>query len=556
MPTPGSDAQEPSLNLAAALERGRHAYRQRAWADAFEALASADRAVPLATDDLEMLAWSAALIGRADELLRVLERLYQTYVEMGANPRAARAAFWLGFRLAALGEMGRAGGWLARAERLAHLEDCAEQGYVRLAIGSRALASGDYETALAAGADVVAIGERHREADLVAFGRGLKGRALLRQGNVDAGLALLDETMIAATSGELSPVVTGLIYCGVLASYQLVQALDRAREWTVALADWCEAQPQLVSFSGACRVHRAEIMQIGGAWAEAIDEADRAAERCARAVDREGTANALYQKAEIHRLRGEFEKAEEDYRRAHQAGREPQPGLALLRLAQGRADAASSAIRRVLGATTDRWQRTALLPAAVEIMVTLGSLDEARAASRELSQLAAGLGTEVFHAVAAQAEGTVELAAGNASGALEPLRRAFAVWQKVRAPYLAARVRVLLARACRALGDEDGTRLELEQARAAFERLGAAPDVTAVDASAAPARTSANRHGLTARELEVLRLVAAGKTNKTIGKELHLSEKTIDRHVSNIFAKLKVPSRAAATAYAYENKLL
>jgi DNA-binding CsgD family transcriptional regulator len=302
-------------------------------------------------------------------------------------------------------------------------------------------------------------------------------------------------------------------------------------------------------------MHRAEIMQIGGAWGEAIDEAERAVERCARAVDREGTANAFYQKAEIHRLRGEFEKAEEDYRRAHQAGREPQPGLALLRLAQGRADAAGSAIRRELGATTDRWRRTALLPAAVDIMLASGSLDDARGASRELSQIAAGLGTEVFHAVAAQAQGAVELGAGNASAALDPLRRAFAVWQQLDAPYLAARVRVLLAHACRALGDEDGTRLELEQARATFERLGAAPDAAMIDA-AFPRTKAPGRHGLTSRELEVLRLVAAGKTNKIIAKELHLSEKTVDRHVSNIFAKLKVPTRAAATAFAYEHRLL
>jgi DNA-binding CsgD family transcriptional regulator len=545
------DKEEPG----SALERGRAFYERRAWAHAYRALAQADQAEPLRPAELELFAWSAGLSGRVDDFLRLLERLYQIHLEKKEHGRAARAAFWLGLRLSALGEQGRGGGWLARGERLAQAEDCVEQGYLRAAAATRALAAGDIEAAQAAAASAASIAERFREADLVALARSIEGRVLLRRGTLDRGLALLDETMVAATSGELSPVMTGLVYCSVIASYQAVYALDRAREWTVALADWCDAQPELVSFNGTCRVHRAEIMQIGGAWAEAIEEARQGTERCSQAVDPDGMARALYQEAEIHRLRGELGEAEDGYRRAHQAGREPQPGLALLRLAQGRAAAAGQALRRELGATTDRLRRIALLPSYVEIMLAEGDLEEARTASGELSEIADVYRTDVFQAVAAQAEGAVELAAGNARGALDPLRRAFHVWQQVGAPYFAARLRVLLARACHALGDADGSKLELEMARDAFARLGAAPDVAAIDALA-KGRAPLQRHGLTQRELEVLRLVAAGKTNKVVAKELCLSEKTIDRHVSNIFIKLKVSSRAAATAFAYERKLL
>ena len=551
MSTNDFDREEP----ARALEQGRHFYQRRAWANAYQALSRASEAEPLAPADLELFAWSAALCGRVEEFLRLMERLYQSHLERNENRRAARTAFWLGLRLSALGEPGRGGGWLARGERLAQAEDCVEQGYLRAATAMRALAAGDIEAAQVAAAAAASIAERFREADLVALARSIEGRIHLRRGTIERGLALLDETMVAAISGELSTVITGLVYCSVIASYQSVYALDRAREWTVALADWCDAQPELVSFSGTCRVHRAEIMQIGGAWADAIEEARQAGERCSQAVDSDGLARAFYQEAEIHRLRGELSEAEDGYRRAHQAGREPQPGLALLRLAQGRADAAGQALRRELEAKTDPLRRIALLPSYVEIMLVEGDLEAARKACDELSEIAAIYRTDVFQAVAAHAEGAVELAAGNAKRALDPLRRAFRVWQQVGAPYFVAQLRVLLARACRALGDDDGAKLELEIARDAFARLGAAPDVAAVD-TLAQGKAPIQRHGLTQRELEVLRLVAAGKTNKIIAKELCLSEKTIDRHVSNIFVKLKVPSRAAATAFAYEHKLL
>jgi DNA-binding CsgD family transcriptional regulator len=349
--------------------------------------------------------------------------------------------------------------------------------------------------------------------------------------------------------------MTGLIYCSVIDACQQVYALARAWEWTSALTKWCEGQPQMVAFTGTCMVHRAEIMQLHGAWSDAIEEARRACARYSEGIEQQPPAAAFYQQAEVHRLRGEFTAADEAYRIASQRGYEPQPGLALLRMAQGRTDAAAAAIRRVVSATTGQLQRTRLLPAYVEIMLAVGDIEDARGACHELAGIAENLDTAVLGAMASHARGAVELAEGDARAALGPLRSTFEAWQRVEAPYEAARVRVLMGMACRAFGDDEGAGLELDAARAVFERLGAAPDLARIDALTKGA-PSGHRHGLTPRELQVLRLVAAGKTNKAIAAELFLSGKTVDRHVSNIFNKLDVPSRAAATAYAYQHKLI
>ncbi len=531
------------------VDIGRQCYEQQRWAEAFEALGRADRAQPLGVDDLERLGLAAALTGHDAEWLSILERLYQLHIDAGQCARAARAAFWLGTRLSGLGEMGRAGGWFARAQRLVDGEgDCVERGYLLVPAAYRGLAMGNVEPAYDAATEAAKIGVRFEEADLISIGRYLQGRALAQQGRVAESLALLDEAMVATTTGELSPVITGLVYCGVIATCQKVYALERAREWTSALADWCAAQPQLVTFTGSCLVHRAEIMQLGGAWPEAIAEARKAEEG---APDPAAVGDACYQRGEIHRLRGEHAQAERAYECASQHGREPQPGLALLRLAQGNTDAALSAIRRVVGGTTDLLTRTRYLPACVEICLAAGDVEGARDALGELERVAESFDTEVLHAMAAHARGAVLLAEGNAQAAMDPLRQAFQAWQAIGAPYIAAHIRVKLGRAYRELGDADGARLELAAARDAFERLGAAPALAALD-DAKPAPL----HGLTPRELEVLRLVAQGKTNKAIAQELCVSERTVDRHVSNIFDKTRVASRAAATAYAYEHGLI
>jgi DNA-binding CsgD family transcriptional regulator len=515
----------------------------------------AEQKAPLEADDLERLAMAAYLVGRDDEYLATLERAHNVHVDAGRCARAAACAFWLGFRLLMRGEVGHATGWHGRAERLLenHAGECAERGYLLLPEIER-LESGDFESAYATAADAAAIGERCGDADLIACARHLQGRIRLRQGQVETGLALLDETMIAVTAGQLSPMVTGLMYCAVIEACQQVYALDRSREWTAALTRWCEGQPDMVPFAGVCQVHRAEVMQLQGAWPDAIEAARRA---CARSqgVNQPAAAAAFYQQAEVHRLKGEFAEAEEAYRGARQLGLEPQPGLALLRLVQGRTDAAANAIRRIESTTVDRLKRMSLLPAYIEIMLAAGDVQDARNACRELEEIARSFDTGAPGAIAAHACGAVDLAEGDAQTALGSLRRAFDVWQRIEAPYTAARVRVLIGLACRALGDDEGASLEIDAARSVFERLGAAPDLARIE-SLTRGAASSHAHGLTPRELQVLRLVAAGGTNKAIAGRLSLSEKTIDRHVSNILTKLDVSSRTAAAAFAYRHKLI
>ncbi len=464
------------------LLRGRGCYDRGDWNDAFEALKAADEQGGLEPEDLQRLAWCAGLTARDEEMLATQERVYHAWLGVGDRLTAARSAFWLGFRLQVRGEASRASGWLSRSQRLVelHEEDCVEHGYLLLPAAQRRLSAGEFTKAHDCAAQAARIGEQFDEPDLIAFARNMQARALLGDGRVEPGLALMDEVMVAATAGELSPVVTGIVYCSAIASCHRVFALSRVREWTAALATWCDAHPQLGMFTGHCLVHRAEVLQLNGSWGEAAAEARRAVERCVRSVERDAAGGAHYQQAEIHRLRGEFKLAAAAYHEASRAGFEPLPGLALLRLTQGDREAAAGASRRAVAATVGRLARTRFLPAHVEIMLAVGDLEEARSASRELEETAASVTGEVLEAIAAHACGSVWLAAGDPQAALEAARRAFGIWQRLGAPYLAARLRVLVARACIALGDSEGARLELQCANEVFELLGAIPDTALV----------------------------------------------------------------------------
>jgi DNA-binding CsgD family transcriptional regulator len=539
------------------LERGRAAYARRGWLDAYESLSCADQAAPLRAEDLELLATSASMLGRDADYLSLLERAHHGFLDAGEALRAVRCAFWIGTHLVICGEMGRGAGWLARAQRLVEREqgECVEQGYLLVPVMMGQDEAGDHEAAYATAVAAAEIGERFDEADLLSLALHEQGRALIKLGRRDAGFALLDETMIAVTSRELSPIVAGLIYCSVIEGCQQVYELRRAREWTAALTRWCDEQPDMVSFTGRCLVHRAELMQLRGAWPAALDEARRAGQRFVQVMQVAAAGEASYRQGEIHRLRGEFAASARAYREASRCGWEPQPGLAQLRLAQGNTDAAAAAIRRAVGETSGDSRRAGLLPAYIEIMLAVGAVDDARSACQELQEITDGYGSGMLAATVAHARGAVALADGDAWAALVPLRHACRVWQELDVPFEAARVRVLVGLACRALADEDTAMLELEAARGVFEQLGAAPDIARVD-SLAPGAALRSTHGLSPRELQVLRQVAAGATNKAIATSLVLSERTVDRHVSNIFAKLRVPSRAAATAYAYEHRLV
>jgi DNA-binding CsgD family transcriptional regulator len=541
----------------AELERGRESYANQAWREAYESLSAADRAGPLGGGDLELLATSAYMIGREADSLEILERAHRAHLDAGNPLDALRCAFWVGINLARRGEMSRAGGWLGRAQRLLEREEgeCVEHGYLLLPGMFEQEARGDLEAAAATAGQAAAIGERFGDADLFALAAHAQGQYLIETGSLEEGLGLLDEAMVGVTAGELSPMVSGIVYCGVILACQQVFEVRRAQEWTTALTRWCERQPDLVAFTGRCLVHRAELMQLHGTWADALEEAGRARQRCLEGENLEAAGEASYRLGEIHRLRGDLGAAEEAYREASRRGREPQPGLALLRLSQGRSDAAAAAIRRAAEETSERGRRANLLPAYVEIALAVGDSKAAGSASEELERLAEGFETGALAAMAAGARGAVRLADGDARGALAPLRAAGGIWQELGAPYEAARVRELIGLACRALGDEDSAELELEAARAALAELGAAPDVARLDSLAAGGAPR-DAHGLTDRELEVLRHLAAGETNKAIAAELVLSVRTVDRHVSNIFAKLGVSTRSAATSYAHEHQLV
>jgi DNA-binding CsgD family transcriptional regulator len=540
---------------AGELERGREAYATRAWRRAHAALSRADRAEPLDAADLELLATSAYMLGLDDEYADSLERAHQLHLQGGRGARAVRCAFWLGLAFLLRGETSRATGWFARAQRVLDREgrDCVERGYLLIPVLLSHVASGENAAAYEAAGAAAEIGERFRDLDLVALVVQEQGHALIRQGRVEEGLRLLDETMVAVTAGELSPIVTGLVYCNTIAFCQSVYEVRRAREWTAALTEWCGQQPDMVAHTGLCQVHRAEIMQLNGAWPDALEEARRAGERLAQGMANQSAAGyARYRQGEIRRLQGEFEAAEASYRDATRFGWEPQPGLALLRLAEGRRDAAASSIRRALSETREPLRRAGLLSACVEIMLAVGDAEVARDASHELEEISEGHEGGMLRAMVLQAQGAVDLAAGDALGALLVLRRALQLWQELQAPYEAARTRVQVALACRELGDDDTAGLELDAARDVFKRLRAGPDLARVDTQGRSGET----YGLTPRELQVLRLAATGESNRKIAAALVISEHTVARHMQNIFAKLGVSSRTAASSFAVTRDLL
>jgi DNA-binding CsgD family transcriptional regulator len=541
------------VSVVEELQRGREAYANQAWLDAYDALSRADVESPLEAADVELLATSAALVGARDAHHSLLERLHKLRLEL-----AAKAAVLLGLNLAIAGEVGPAMGWFGRAERLVDQarEDSVVSGYLLLPVSFQRMSSGDFEGAHDAASDAAAIAERFGEHDLFAIATHIAGSTLIKQGRVDEGLNLLDEAMVAVTSGLVSPFFAGAVYCGVIAACEEAFEPRRAQEWTNALTRWCDAQPQLVSFTGRCLAHRAGIKQLRGAWADALDEAVLARERCEQAMNRPAAGQAYYQQAELHRLRGNYAAAEGAYRDASRYGREPQPGLALLRVAQGEAEAAAGALRRALAETAEPLQRAILLPAYVEVALAQDQIDDAASASAELDEIEARYGRPMLRAIAAQVRGSVELARGEPQAALRSLRTAWQVWEELDAPYEGARVRLLVGLACRALGDEDGAALELEAARAAFDAIGAEPDVRRVDSLSGRAQKTGGSSGLSARELEVLRLLASGRTNRAIAAELVVSEHTVARHVQNIFRKLGVSSRTAATAFAFEHRLV
>jgi DNA-binding NarL/FixJ family response regulator len=540
------------MAVADGAGQAQHSFERRMWPDAFGELSAAHREGQLGAADLERLAIAAYMVGRDAESEEAWTAAHRAWSSSGDAERAALCAFWQALGLFFRGDLAPAMGWVARGGRLLEKgpRDSVGHAWLQMLDALPRLFGGDvdaYPTFVEAGE----IAAQVANADATMFARLCCGYALIMQGRVIEGMALLDEAMVSVTADEVSPVLTGIAYCQVIALCQAVFDLRRAREWTAALSHWCDEQPGIVPFRGNCLVHRCEIFQLQGAWADARDSARQACEWLAGPPAWDALGSAYYQLAEIQRLQGELAEAEESYRQASLAGRDPEPGMSLLRLAQGRVDLALPAIRRALDEVEDPIARSRLLPACVEVLLEAGDVGSARAAADELAGIAEQLDAAFLHALAAEASGAVLLAEGDPRAALPTLRAAQRSWRELEAPHQAARVRVRVGVACREIGDGGSAELEFEAARRALEELGARPDLERLARLSGSARPG----GLSRREVEVLALVAAGKTNRAIAAELVISEKTVARHVSNIFTKLELSSRAEATGYAYKHGL-
>lgn len=516
-------------------------------------LAAADRECPLDPPDLVLLAQASMLIGKERDGADLLARAHQGFLAWGEMRAAARCAFWLGFTALLSGNVAQGSGWLSRAERvLENHPDCVERGYLLVPVGFRSVQEGNAERAAEAFARAIEIGEKFQDRDLVAIARQGHGRALIRQGDIVGGVAMLDEAMIAVTSGELSPLTAGGVYCSVLDACGEIFDLRRAQEWTQALDQWCASNPDMIPYQGHCMVRRAEILQLHGSWEQAIAQSRRACEHLLQ-IGKPEVGAAFYRLGELHRLRGESAAAEEAYRQAARWQRAGLPGLALLRLAQGDVESANAAIRRLAAENHSPGERARILDAFVEIVLAVKDFSAGADAANELEGIAKLFDAPFLHAVFRRAKGALMLAQGDPQNALALLRDSFSIWCEIEAPYEAARTRVLIAQACGDMEDCDAAELELELACEAFKTLGATFDLARAELFE---KSKVKDGPLTAREVEVLRLVAAGKSNRAIGAKLDISEKTVARHLSNIFNKLNLTSRAAATAYAYKNSLV
>ncbi|MGY1680532.1 LuxR C-terminal-related transcriptional regulator [Geodermatophilus sp. SYSU D01176] len=546
------------MTLAEEVAAGRDAMRAREWTRAYDAFRTADRDGDLEADDLERLALAAYLSGRDDAYEQAMERCVRLLLDADDPRRAARDAFWLALALFLRNEPARGGGWLSRAHRAltdAGNPSCAEQGLLLIPTALQHLSSGDGEAASEVFEQVVAIGTRFRDTDVTALGVCGSGQAMIARGRRETGLAFLDEAMVAVTADHVSPVTVGIVYCAVIRTCHQAFDLQRAREWTGVLTRWCAAQPDLVPYRGQCLVHRAQVLTMEGRWPEAMAEITRARARLADPAGQPAVGMAWYETGELHRRQGRHDDAEDCYRLASRHGHPPQPGLLLLRLAQGRSSEARSAVDAALATATSTADRWPLLAAASEVRCACGDPVAAREAADELDAVAHGQSGEWLRAIAATAVGSVLLAEGAAREAGPVLRRAWRDWRELRVPYEAARVRILLGEVCAALGDTDGALLEWDAARYTFEELGAVDDLARVAALLSP-ETPSRPSGLTERELEVLRLVAQGRTNREIADALFLSEHTVRRHLQNVFGRLGVSSRAAAVAFAVQHDLV
>lgn len=541
------------------LELARELYRKHKWTQSFDQYLRVygNKNTHFESSDIKCLAITAYLIGKDDISSEIWSRAFKKYLDQSNTEQAARCAFWLGFQWMMKGQHARGSGWINRARRL--LEDRSPEGaswgFLQLPQALRCLGEENNKEAYELFTHAEELGIHYRNPELKTLACMGRGQALIRLGDIQKGVTLLDESMISLDTEELSPVVVGIVYCAVIESCREIYDLQRAQEWTDALNEWCNSQPDLVPYRGQCLIRRAEIMQLHGSWEAALKETDLACTQLTQPPGEPAAGEAYYRKGELHRLHGNFKKAEEAYRQASQYGHQTQPGLALLRLAEGNHAQSIAAIKRIYDEAKGRLTRSRILPAYIEIMLATNEIEEAHTAVNELSEITDTIGAPYLQALTFYYRGAVLLEKNDTPNALTSLQNAQKKWKDLDSPYELARTKVLISRTCNQLDDTDTAHLEKEAAQSIFRQLGAQPDLDRIIAKTRYGRNT-EVLGLTSRELEVLQLVASGKTNKAIANELFISVRTVDRHVSNIFNKLGVNSRTAATSFAYEHDLL
>ncbi|MGH8925149.1 MAG: LuxR C-terminal-related transcriptional regulator [Acidimicrobiia bacterium] len=520
------------------------------WADKYHELVAAGSP---RVEDIELLATAALLLGHTAESVAAFGRSYEQRLKAGETVEAIRSAFWAAFQLLNRGDFGQGAAWVSRLGRAAEEEPKESTGraYALAQFAFRQVAvENDFATGQAIAADAVSIGRRNGEVDIVALALTVQARATLRLGAIKDGLAIFDEAMLEVIGGAATVPAIGAVYCSVIGGCHEVFDFRRAQEWTEVLSTWSDRQPGMLVFRGQCLVLRSRIRLLEGEWKAALADVDLACEHFL-AAEPHLAGSGWYQRAEVQRLMGELSAAESSYHQASEFGEDPQPGLGLLWLAQEKGQAALAAVQRAREEAEGPWLQARYLPALVEIALMVGQFEVADNAARDLSSQASALDMPMLNAIAAKALGSVALAAGEARSALPKLRESQRVWRRLAAPYEEARVRLLIAKCCRAIGDDASAHLEQEAARKAFAAVGARFELEQFGRP-----TPAENHGLSRREIEVLGLLVGGETNQAIADHLFLAVRTVDRHVSNILAKLGVSSRTAATTYALKHGLV
>jgi len=530
-------------------------FGEQSWLEIYRTLK--DREKKLNSEELYQLALAAYLIGHDVEGVDVFAKAHHCFLEDEKTGQAIRCAFWIGLLLIFNGERARGSGWLSRAKRLVedHHYEGAENGFLLLPPALGALNTGKTDIAYENFKKAYEAGKDHHDMDLTALGLLGQGQALIQLGKVSEGMTLLDEVMVSVEYVGISPLVIGIVYCGVIETCQKIFDIPRAQEWTVLLSQWCESQPDLVPYRGECMIRRSQIRHIHGEWPEALDELKRASQMLSQPPGEPAAGEAYYQLAEMFRLKGDFQQAEKLYVEANKYGRKPQPGIAILRLAQNEKDLAVKSIQNALDEVRNPVRRVKILPAYTKIMLANDRISEARTASGELDALAKKYDTVFLRAVSAYCQGAIRLKEGDVDSAIQYFRNSLNLWNELDTPYETAAVRLLLGRAYREKGDQDSASMELSTAQWIFKELEAVPDLRAVEALMGEQQV-ADRHGLTLREVQVLQLVSEGDTNKLIAGKLFISERTVERHLTNIFNKLQVNSRTEATTFAYKHGIL